>query len=77
MPAYSPRIDARAQVLEAHQFQDEAVRAALDDRLAILRAAHRAVIARLPTEGKLAAGWTVDGSSCTERSWQAEGLVAD
>lgn len=58
--AYSPRIDALARTLEAHQYQDPAVAAALRDRLDFRRAAHRAVIARIATEGDLASGWTVD-----------------
>ena len=58
--AYSPRIDAIARVLEAHQDQDPAVRAALRDRLEFRRAAHREVIARIAAEGDLASGWTVD-----------------
>ena len=58
--AYSPRIDALARTLEAHQYQDPAVAAALRDRLDFRRAAHRGVIARIAAEGGLASGWTVD-----------------
>ena len=58
--AYSPRIDALARTLEAHQYQDPAVAAALRDRLDFRRAMHRAVIARIAAEGDLADGWTVD-----------------
>jgi AcrR family transcriptional regulator len=58
--AYSPRIDALVRTLEARQFQDPAVAAALRDRLDFRRAAHRAVIARIAAEGKLASGWTID-----------------
>ena len=58
--AYSPRIDALARTLEAHQHQDPAVAAALRDRLDFRRAAHRAVIARIAAEGDLADGWTID-----------------
>jgi hypothetical protein len=58
--AYSPRIDALVRVLEAHQYQDSAVAAALRDRLDFRRAAHRAVIARIAAEGDLASGWTID-----------------
>lgn len=57
---YSPRIDALTRILEAHQYQDSAVAAALRDRLNFRRAAHRAVIARIAAEGDLAEGWTVD-----------------
>jgi AcrR family transcriptional regulator len=57
---YSPRIDARARILEAHQYQDPAVSAALRNRLEIRRAAHRAVIARIAAEGDLASGWTAE-----------------
>jgi hypothetical protein len=57
---YSPRIDALARVLEAHQYQDAAVSAALRDRLNFRRAAHRAVIARIAADGDLAEGWSVD-----------------
>ncbi len=55
-----PRFDALARVLEAHQYEDPAVSAALRDRLDFRRAAHRAVIARIAAEGDLANGWTVD-----------------
>ena len=58
--AYWPRVDAITRVLEAHQYQDPAVSAALRDRLDFRRAAHRAVIARIAAEGDLASGWTVD-----------------
>jgi hypothetical protein len=58
--AYSPRIDALARTLEAHQYHDPAVAATLRDRLDFRRAAHRAVIARIAAEGNLADGWTVD-----------------
>lgn len=58
--AYSPRIDALVRTLEARQYQDPAVAAALRDRLAFRRAAHRAVIARIAAEGELASGWTID-----------------
>ena len=61
--AYSPRIDALARILEAHQYQDPAVAAALRDRLSFRRAAHRAVIARIAAEGDLASGWTVDAAA--------------
>ena len=60
---YSPRIDALVRILEAHQHQDPAVAAALRDRLGIRRAAHRAVIARIASEGDLASGWTVDAAA--------------
>jgi AcrR family transcriptional regulator len=60
---YSPRIDALARILEAHQYQDPAVAAALRDRLVFRRAAHRAVIARIAAEGNLASGWTVDAAA--------------
>jgi hypothetical protein len=58
--AYSPRIDALARILEAHQYHDPAVSAALRDRLEFRRAAQRAVIARIADEGDLACRWTVD-----------------
>jgi len=61
--AYSPRIDALARTLEAHQHQDPAVAAALRDRLDFRRAAHRAVIARIAAEGHLADGWTIDAAA--------------
>jgi len=61
--AYSPRIDALVGILEAHQYQDPAVAAALRDRLDFRRAAHRAVIARIAAEGDLASGWTVDAAA--------------
>ena len=61
--AYSPRIDALARILEAQQYQDPAVSAALRDRLDFRRAAHRAVIARIAAEGDLASGWTVDAAA--------------
>jgi AcrR family transcriptional regulator len=60
---YSPRIDAVARALEADQYRDEAVAAALRDRLDFRRAAHREVIARIAAEGMLAEGWTVDSAA--------------
>jgi AcrR family transcriptional regulator len=60
---YSPRIDALARLLEADQYQDPAVAAALRDRLNFRRAAHRAVIARIAAEDNLASGWTVDAAA--------------
>lgn len=61
--AYSPRIDAAARALEGEQYRDEAVAAALRDRLDFRRAAHREVIARLAAEGALAEGWTIDSAT--------------
>jgi AcrR family transcriptional regulator len=61
--AYSPRIDAAARALEADQHRDEAVAAALRDRLDVRRAAHREVIARIADEGLLAEGWTIDSAT--------------
>jgi hypothetical protein len=58
--AYSPRIDALVHILEAHQYQDPAVSAALRNRLEFRRAAHRAVIARIAAERDLAKGRTLD-----------------
>jgi AcrR family transcriptional regulator len=60
---YSPRIDALARVLEAHQYQDAAVSTALRDRLNFRRAAHRAVIARIAADGDLGEGWSVDDAA--------------
>jgi AcrR family transcriptional regulator len=60
---YSPRIDAVARALEADQYRDEAVAAALRDRLDVRRAAHREVIARIAAEGLLAEGWTIDSAT--------------
>ena len=61
--AYWPRVDAITRVLEAQQYQDPAVSAALRDRLDFRRSAHRAVIARIAAEGELASGWTVDAAA--------------
>ena len=61
--AYSPRIDAIARALEADQHRDEAVAAALRDRLSVRRAAHREVIVRIADEGLLAEGWTIDSAT--------------
>ena len=61
--AYSPRIDAAARALEADQHRDEAVAAALGDRLEVRRAAHREVIARIADEGLLAEGWTINSAT--------------
>ena|SRR5215467_5211358 len=49
-----------ARILEAHQFHDPAVSAALRNRLEFRRVAHRAIIARIAGDGDLASGWTVD-----------------
>jgi AcrR family transcriptional regulator len=61
--AYSSRIDAVARALEADQYRDKAVAAALRDRLDVRRAAHRDVIARIAEEGLLADGWTVESAT--------------
>lgn len=61
--AYAPRIDPVARLLDAHQYQDPAVAAAWRDRMNGRRAAHRAVIARVASDGDLAAGWTVDSAT--------------
>lgn len=61
--AYSPRIDALARLLEADQYTDPAVAAALRERLDFRRAAHREVIARIAAEGDLADGWTVEAAA--------------
>ena len=60
---YSAKIDSVARVLEAAQYQDAAVGAAWRDRMNRSRAAHRAIIERIATEGRLAEGWTVDESA--------------
>lgn len=61
--AFWPRVDAITSILEAHQHQDQAVAAALRDRLDFRRAAHLEVIARIAAEGDLRAGWTIDSAA--------------
>jgi AcrR family transcriptional regulator len=60
---YSAKIDSVAQVLEAAQYRDKAVRAAWRDRMDRSRAAHRAIIQRIADEGRLADVWTVDAAA--------------
>lgn len=61
--AYTPKVDAVARVLEAAQYQDEALAAAWRDRMDNRRIAHRAIIQRIADEGRLAEGWTVDAAA--------------
>lgn len=60
---YHARIDSVAQVLEAGQYRDEALRAAWRDRMDRSRAAHRAMIQRIADEGQLAECWTVEDAA--------------
>lgn len=60
---YGRKIDSVAQVLEAAQYRDDALRAAWRDRMERSRAAHRAIIQRIADEGELAHGWTVDAAA--------------
>lgn len=57
---FNPQIDPVARVLEAAQYQDEALAAAWRDRLEVRRSHHRMIAQRLADEGKLAGGWTVE-----------------
>lgn len=57
---YAPQIDSVVRVLEAAQFDDDALGAAWRDRRVARRDLHRSVIARIAGEGKLAPSWTVD-----------------
>lgn len=57
---YALRIDPVARVLEAAQYDDEAVATAWRNRMRGRHADHRAVIQRIADEGRLADGWTVD-----------------
>ena len=57
---FSPKIDSVVRVLEAAQYEDEALAAAWRNRRHGRRAVHRAIIERIAAEGQLAEGWTVD-----------------
>jgi len=56
----APRIDRVAQVLDAAQSEDPAVRAAWRDRMDNRYAAHLSIVRHLADEGLLAEEWTID-----------------
>jgi AcrR family transcriptional regulator len=60
---YNAQIDPVARVLEAAQYDDEAIAAAWRNRMRGRHADHRAVIQRIADEGKLADAWTVDAAA--------------
>lgn len=57
---YSPKVESVVRVLQAAQFEDEALAGAWRNRIHGRRAVHRAVMERIAEEGRLAEGWTVD-----------------
>ncbi len=57
---FSPKIDSVVRVLEAAQYDDEALAAAWRNRRHGRRSVHRAIIERIADEGQLAQGWTID-----------------
>ena len=60
---YTAEIDSVAQVLEAAQYQDEAIAAAWRNRMDFRRVVNRTIIQRIADEGQLAEGWTVDAAA--------------
>jgi len=60
---FAPKIDPVAQVLEAAQYQDEAVGGAWRNRMAGRRALNQAIFQRIADEGHLAEGWTVEAAA--------------
>lgn len=58
--SFNPKIDPVARVLDAAQYQDEALATAWRDRLEVRRGHHRMIAQRLADEGQLAEGWTVE-----------------
>ncbi len=57
---YSPKVESVVRVLQAAQFEDDALAAAWRNRVHGRRAVHRAIMERIAEEGRLAKGWTVD-----------------
>lgn len=59
----APGIEQVAQVLEAAQYEDEALAAAWRNRMDNRRVVHRQIIQRIANEGRLADSWTVDAAA--------------
>ena len=57
---FSAAIDGIALILEAAQYEDEALGSAWRDRMRFRHEAHRAIAQRIADLGELAAGWTVE-----------------
>ena len=60
---YIPEIYGIARALLAARETDEAVAAAWDDRMGVVREACRDIIERLHRDGTLAPGWTLDAAA--------------
>ncbi|MFP3944534.1 MAG: TetR/AcrR family transcriptional regulator [Alphaproteobacteria bacterium] len=60
LSVYTARVDKVARVLEAAQYQDEAIAAAWRNRMNSRRAQITAIIRRIAGEGKLVKGWSVE-----------------
>ena len=59
----APRIDRVAQVLEAAQYEDQALAAAWRNRMDTRRLIHRQIMQRLSDDGQLADSWTVNAAA--------------
>lgn len=62
LAVYSGKVDGVARVLEAAQYEDEAVSAAWRNRMQVRRAHTQVLVQRIADEGGLAAGWSVDAA---------------
>jgi AcrR family transcriptional regulator len=60
---YTTKIDAVTRVLEAAQYEDEALGKAWRNRMDIRRSIYQAIVERIAAERGLADGWTVDAAA--------------
>ena len=63
LSVFTSKIDSVAQVLEAAQYQDEALARAWRNRMHGRRAHSLTIVQRIADEGRLAEGWTVDAAA--------------
>jgi AcrR family transcriptional regulator len=59
LSVYTARVDSVARVLEAFQYQDDAVAAAWRNRMNLRVEQTRRIVQRIADDGRLADGWTV------------------
>lgn len=78
---YHPMVHQVARVFMVGRYEDEALRAAWDERMESRRNLYRLVVERLHEEGALAAEWDIETAAdilCALTSWQLwEQLVID
>jgi AcrR family transcriptional regulator len=80
---YIPEIYGIARALLAARETDEAVAAAWDDRMGVVREACRDIIERLHRDGTLAPGWTLDDAAdllwtmLSIRNWESLTIECD